>query len=466
MSGEPGRVRQLTPREVVFVGGETATIYQHTAGVILLDAADRPDFGFESFRAHLEDRLGRVPHFRWRLHEVPFSLDLPYWVEDDDFDFDRHIRRIALPAPGDRRALGELVAYLYSRHLDRARPLWEAWFIEGLEDGRYAFFTKLHHSMMDGEGAAKLGEIICDIEPDAPAPEVDPAIAGARAGQVPQWWREALTTTGRLAGLPVRAGLAALDGARHAVAHRLAGGGGGAEREPVPTAAFNRSIGRERGYVFGSVPLADVTAVKRHFGVTVNDVVLALVSGSLRDFLLERGDLPASSLRTSIAVSLRAADDDDFSNRVTTAGVTLATKLSDPVERLRAIAEETASAKEEAHHGAQGFLELMSILPPALVHLALSAAPAELVPRAAGINLIVSSVRGSPIPLYLGGARVTAIHPMSIIMPGGGLNVTCMSYADDMSFGLTVDPTLFPEPWPLVDGLREALDSYLALVPG
>ena len=458
-------MRQLTPSEVVFVGGETATIYQHTAGVILLDARDRPGFDFQSFRTHLEDRLGRVPHFRWRLHEVPFSLDLPYWVEDEDFDFDHHIRRIALPTPGDRRALGELVSYLYSRHLDRARPLWEAWFIEGLGDAQFACFTKLHHSMMDGEGAAKLGEVICDIEPDAPARELDPAIADARAGEVPEWWREALTTTGRLAGLPVRAGVAAVDGVRRAVTHRIATGGR-AEQEPVPTAVFNRSIGRERGYVFGSVPLADVTAVKRHFGVTVNDVVLALVSGSLRDFLLERGDLPESSLRTSIAVSLRAVDDDDFSNRVTTAGVTLATKLSDPVERLRAIAGETASAKEEAHHGGKGFLELMSILPPALVHLALSVAPAELVPRTAGINLIVSSVRGSPIPLYLAGARVAAIHPMSIIMPGGGLNVTCMSYADEVSFGLTVDPTLFPEPWPLVDGLQDTLASYLALVPG
>ncbi len=459
-----GNLRQLTPREVVFVGGETPSIYQHTGGLVLLDTSERPGFGYDEFRGHVEERISLLPHFRWKLHEVLLGLDLPYWVEDAEFDFDNHVHRIALPSPGDRRSLGELVSYLYARHLDRRRPLWEAWFIEGLEDGGFAFFIKLHHSMMDGEGAARLGELLCDLEPDADPPRVDPDIAGATAGEVPSVLHQSAVAAGRLAYLPVRAGLEVAGGVQRFATDRLRGSGGEGGGEPVPMAGFNCDIGADRGFVFGSVPLAEVKAVKDHFGVTVNDVALALVSGALRDFLSERDELPGSSLRTSIAVSLRDKGDEDFSNHVTTAAVTLATAHADPVVRLRSIAGETGAAKAKAHQGSKGFLEMMGILPPVLVNLALSAAPAQIVPRAAGFNLIVSNVRGSPIPLYFAGGRITALYPMSIIMPGGGLNVTCMSYADELDFGLTVDPAWFREPWPLVDGLRETLDSYLEAV--
>lgn len=463
-TGDRG-VRQLTPNEVVFVGGESATVHQHTAGLMLLDAADRPGFGFEDFRKHMESRLEQVPHMRWRLHEVPFGLDLPYWVEAEDFDFDNHLRRVAVPSPGDREALGELVAYLYSRHLDRRRPLWEAWFIEGLPDGRFAVLTKIHHSMMDGEGAMKLGEIMCDLEPGGQVHEIDQTIADAQAGQVPSLWHESTTAAVRLAGLPLRVGRELFDGARRIVTHRITGAGEGQSHEPVPVASFNDAIGTQRGYLFGSVPFEDLKRIHSHFGVTINDAILAVISGSLRDYLLARGDLPDTSLRTSIAVSLRTASDDDFSNHVTTAGVTLATSLPDPVDRLRAIAEDCALAKEQAHHGGKGYLEMMGIFPPGLVGLALSMAPPDMVIRAAGFNLIVSNIRGSPLPLYIGGARITAIHPMSIIMPGGGLNVTCMSYAGEVDFGFTIDPPLLPDPWPLVDGLQDALDAYLDLIP-
>ena len=183
-------LRQLTPQDVLFVGGETPRIYQHTVGLMLIDGRDRPGFGFEAFRRHTQERLGRIPHFRWKLHEVPLGLDLPYWVEDDRFSFDYHIRRIAVPSPGNREALAEVVSYLYSSHLDRNRPLWEAWFIEGMPDGQFAVVHKMHHCMMDGEGASKLLEILCDFTRDATPAELDRAIAKAQAGEVPQLWRQ------------------------------------------------------------------------------------------------------------------------------------------------------------------------------------------------------------------------------------------------------------------------------------
>ncbi len=174
--------RQLTSQETFFIGGETANVYQHTGGLVLLDASERPGFGFDSFREHLETRMADIPHFRWKLHEVPLGLDLPYWVEDENFSFENHIRRIAVPSPGDREALGELVAYLYSKHLDRDRPLWETWFIEGLPNRQFAMLHKLHHCLMDGEGASRLGERLIDLEPDAKSRPVEPEIRDAVAG--------------------------------------------------------------------------------------------------------------------------------------------------------------------------------------------------------------------------------------------------------------------------------------------
>lgn len=455
-------LRQLTPNEVLFIGGETANTYQHTSGLTVLDARDRPGFGYDTFRRNLEERIGSVPHFRWKLHEVPFGLDLPYWVEDEQFDFDHHVRRIAVPAPGDRRSLAELVAYLYSRHLDRSRPLWESWFIEGLPDGRYAFFTKLHHCMMDGEGASRLGELTCDFEPDAAPREIDPSIRDARAGRRPAPWEESLTAGLRLAGLPLRAGREVLDAVGHTVRRRVADRDSGRTRPPVPMSIFNADVGRQRGFVYGSVSLADVKAVKSHFGVTVNDVVLALVAGSLRRYLLDRDRLPDEPLRTSIAVSLRTDGDEEFGNRITTAGVTLATDLEDPEERLAVIARDSEVAKQEARAGGKGLLELLAVMPPVLVGPLVAATPPELVPRTTGFNLMVSSVRGSTEWMYIGGARVEANYPMSIITRGSALNVTALSYVDTIDVGVTLAPEVVPDPWTIVDGLEVALDELRA----
>jgi diacylglycerol O-acyltransferase len=458
------RLKQLTPRDVMFVGGETRTIHQHTSGLTILDAGDRADFGYESMRKFLEERIALVPNFRWRLHEVPFGLDLPYWVEDTGFSFDNHIRRVAVPEPGDREALSELVAYLYSRHLDRSHPLWEIWFIEGLAGGQYALFSKLHHAMMDGEGANKLGEMICDLDADAPPRAVDPAIANARPGEVPGRWRESLTAARHLSVLPIRAGWEVADGLRRAVSGRLSRRAASREEQRVPTATFNCEIGTDRAFVYGSLSLTEIKAVKDHFGVTVNDVILALVAGSLRAYLEKQGTLPIESLRTSMAVSLRSEDDPELDNKVTAVGVTLATALDDPVERLEAIAHDSRQAKEAARAGGKGFLEYIGLLPPAMVNVVMSLTPPALVPRVSGFNLLISNVRGAPFPMYVGGARMTGMFPMSIIAPGAAINVTCISYIDDVDFGFTLEPRVFPDRWQLIDGLADTLESYLGLL--
>jgi len=457
-------LRQLSPQDVIFVGGETPNVYQHTAGLIMMENGGKGDGGFEAFKRHTAERLASIPQFRWKLHEVPLGLDLPYWVEDETFSFDHHIRRIAVPSPGDRKALGELVSHLYTRHLDRSRPLWELWYIEGLAGGKRALLQKMHHCMMDGEGASKLGEVIWDFEPTGAHKAVDPAIAEARPGQVPELWQQSLNAARHLSGLPLQFSRELVGALTHRISRQLGRREKPAPKSGAPRASFNGDIGSERGFVFGSLPLEDILAVKKQFGVSVNDVVLAVVGSSLRDYLLAQGELPETSLRTSIAISLRKAGDADFSNKVTVAAVTLATDTADPQTRLHRIAGETAAAKQEARSGGKGMLELLQLLPPLLVNTLIRITPADKVAEMMGVNVVVSNIRGSATAMYIAGQRISAVYPMSIITPGGGINLTCFSYAGGIHFGCTIEPTLVPHPWRIVDGLRPALDAYLALV--
>jgi WS/DGAT/MGAT family acyltransferase len=457
-------LRQLTSKEVIFVGGETSNMYQHTGGLLLLDASDCPDFGFESYRRYVEASIARIPQFHWRLEEVALGLDLPYWVEDENFRIDHHVRRIAVPSPGDRVALGELVGYLYSKHMDRGRALWETWFIEGLADGRYALFFKAHHCLMDGQGAARLIDYLFEEKPGAAPKEIAPDLAEARAGEIPETWRKSLTAAWRLSRLPARATLELNEIFLQQLWKRVKHRGRRSERPPVPHTLFNTNVGSERGLVYGSLPLADIKSVKNHFDATVNDVVLALVGGMLRDYLLEKGALPEDSLRSFIAVSLRTEKDEEFSNKVTTAAVTLATDLDDPGQRLKVIAQESESAKQEAHGSRhKGSMEIQQMLPPVLNTALFYLAPPDKTASLAGANLLVSNVRTSPRKMFLAGARIDAIYPMSIVGPGLGINVTCVGYSDAIHFGITVDPRLTPDGWKIMDGLHEQLARYVAL---
>jgi len=457
-------LRQLSKQDVLFVAGESAEIYQHTAGLVILDTSTQAEFSFDYFRDKLIERVSLVPHFRWKLCEVPLGLDLPYWVEDGNFSYHHHIRRIAVPSPGDREALAEVVSYLFSKHLDRGRPLWEIWFIEGLPDGKFAILQKLHHCMMDGQGASQLGQILCDFEPDASARPVDKAIADARPGATPQPLQMSLATAQNLARFPGDAYRGLYRYLRPRLLDRLRPGGRSRPEKPaLPLAPFNAAIGSERGFVFGSVPTADIKIVKNAFSVSVNDVVLSLVGSSLRKYLLQQGDLPQLSLRAGIAVSLRSEGDDKFSNRVTNTPVTLATDLEDPLARLKTISEEAEQAKQQARSGGMGLVEIMNILPPLLIGAMVSTVRAEQAPGMLGANLMVSNVRASAEPMYIAGARMATMYPMSIITHGMGLNITCVSYADNVDFGITIEPDLFPRPWDLIDGIGEALAEYLLL---
>jgi WS/DGAT/MGAT family acyltransferase len=451
--------------DILFVAGETAQVYHHTAGLVILDTTDCPEFSFEYLREKVIERIRDVPHFRWRLHEVPLALDMPYWVEDEDFRYEDHFKRIAVPSPGDRVALSELVAHLYSKHLDRSRPLWEFWFIEGLAGGRYAILQKLHHCMMDGQGASKLGELLCDFEPNVKPRPVDDSIRNARAGEVPDWLRMSAKATLHLARFPGAMYRQLFDMVTPQLLEKLGLKENHKRSRPdTPVSRFNGEVGVDRGFVFCSLSLSEIKAVRKAFDVSVNDVLLALVSSTLRDYLMARDELPQLSLRTGIPVSLRTDYDDEISNRVTQAPVTLATDLADPVARLKAISADCEEVKQAVRGGGKGFVEVIQTMPPLMLMAMMRATSPEQASQMLGSNLIVSNVRGSDKPMYIAGARLDTMFPMSIITQGMGINFTCVSYIDQVDVGVTIEPKLVPDPWLIIDGLHRALDNYLSLV--
>lgn len=457
-------ITQLSREDVMFVAGETSSIYQHVAVLTVLDTSARPEFDFEHFRSHVAQRVALIPHFHWKLHSVPLGLDRPYWVEDENFSFDHHIKHIALPQPGDRETLCEVASHLYARNLDRNRPLWEIWLIEGLEDGKYAYLQKFHHCMMDGEGAFKMIEILCDLEPDPPGDKkVDKSISEARAGKVPSNPERSSKTLQHLARLPGEAARNVYNILRPKLLEQFVWPRKPREeRAVVPTTCFNGVISSDRAMAFASLPMAHLKAVKEHFEVSLNDVVLALVSTAVQAYLREHGELPEESLRTNIPVSLRSSDDDQLSNRVTTTTVTLATDLVDPAARLRAINAESEQAKVKAHSGGTGMVELFQMMPPIMVSTVMETLPEDQAPQILGANLIISNLRGSPVSMYIAGAHMDHMYPMSILTAGMGVNITCVSYRGEMNLGIVVDPNLVPDHHTLAAGLDAALQEYLA----
>ena len=458
-------IKQLSREDVMFVAGETESIYQHVAGLIILDNSDCPEFNFDHFRQHCLERVALIPHLRWKLHSVPMGLDRPYWVEDENFSFDHHIKRIALPSPGDTATLCEVAANLYSSHLDHSKPLWEIWLIEGLQGGKVAYLQKFHHCMMDGEGAFTMIEIMSDFEPHpSTAKQVDKSISEAKAGKIPSYQQRSTRALQHLAKLPREAAKGAYDILRPKILEQFVWPRKPKQQRPeVPTACFNGVISSERAMAATSLSMPDLMKIKKHFKVSLNDVLLAIVSTAIRSYLQQHSELPKVSLRTNIPVSLRTEGDDQLSNKVTTTTVTLATNIASPKKRLEAIHAESEQAKALAHAGGKGVVELFQMMPPILVSAIMETLPAEQAPQILGANMIVSNLRGSPIPLYIAGAKMENLYPMSILTAGMGINFTCMSYMDLMDFGIIVDPDLVPDHESIADALHNALIDYLEL---
>src|SRR2546423_2724307 len=460
-------MQRLTGLDATFLYLENPTTPLHVASTAVFDPSAVPGgYSFEKVLALIDSRLHLLPPFRRRLVEVPFQLHHPLWIEDPDFDIEYHVRRAALPAPGGANELAEFAADIFSRPLDRSRPLWEMWVVEGLEHGHIASITKTHHAAIDGVSGAELTVNLLDLQPE-PAEVPEPETPW-EPDRIPSDAELVAYAANSLARQPFRAAKAARRTALAAVNIRRRNRLPDAVPPPAPFSApptpFNVSIDARRRFAFTEVPLDEAKMVKNALGGTVNDVVLALCAGALRNYLLGKGLLPEKGLVAMVPISVRSDDEKSaMGNRVSSMLTGLATDIEDPVERLHLISAGTRQAKDQDKAiGAETLMDWTEFAAPALAARAARLYSRTKVAdrmRRPMFNVTISNVPGPPFPLYCAGSRMVALYPMGPIGDGLALNITVMSYLGSMYFGLVAGRDAVPDVWDLARGINQSLDS-------
>jgi WS/DGAT/MGAT family acyltransferase len=478
-------MRQLSALDAQFLNIESGGTVAHIAGLAILDASRTPAgaLTLEDLLALVRRRLSRIEQFRWRLAEVPLGLDHPYWTEDPDFDLEFHVREIALPAPGCDEQLAEQLARLHQRPLDRRRPLWEMYLVQGLAGGRTAMYAKVHHALIDGVSAAQIVAALLDLAPDAPETGVED---DWHPGPGPGQWQMLAGAAARAAVHPLRTAGALLRAVPHLdvlpIVGRLPGIGllagtgrtaarTGAVPPPpslrAPRTPFNGPVTPHRRVAFGSLPLEEIKQVRRALDISVNDVIMALCASALRRWLVDHDALPDRPLVAAVPVSTRELEDGSHGNQISAMFTPVPTHLADPRERVEAVRNTMDTVKQRFVATPDEWLKrLTAVVPPAFGSLAARAlyrlAPAAVPP----INLVISNVPGPQFPLYLCGAEVLGYFPISVISDvSGGLNITVFSYNGSVDVGIVACRDMVPDVWRIIDHLREALDELRALPP-
>ena len=493
--------RKLSSMDASFLYLETPETPMHVGSMAIFRPRDgyEGDF-FEDFKKMIAERLHLAPILKSRLADAPLHIDHPSWVEDDQFDIDRHIFRASLPAPRDRAMLQRTVGWMHAKLLNRARPLWEFYVFEGMQNNEVGLYSRMHHACIDGGAGAALTAIIYDSTPvprkmSEPVPQAraakDPreiaadfldsyqqilrqpfdAAAGMKgidlprsgksdlgsvlfdnammqietavkfAGNLPTMMRSVSEMTSRMLDPKARAGLSSLIS---------------------PSTILNKSISSERSYAAVSISLSQAKAVAKRAGGKLNDVVMALSSGALRRYLLERGALPSRSLTAAVPISLREEGNADANNQVFGMVCSLASDVEDPRQRLESIIAESAKSKEMSRP--------MRALMPQISNLTMLGAPimvqilallyarsnlSDVLPPVA--NVTISNVPGPRQTLYAVGAELLNIFPVSIATNGLALNITVQSYCDQLDFGLIAGANVLPDVQRLADMLPEEL---------
>jgi diacylglycerol O-acyltransferase / wax synthase len=472
-------MEQLSGQDASFVYFETANTPMHIGSVGIYDPSTAPGgmVRFKEILAHIESRLSAARSFRQKLVRVPFNLDHPYWVEDENFDLEYHVRHIALPAPGDWRQLCIQVARLHSRPLDMTKPLWEFIIVEGLDNiegipkGCFALVAKVHHAAIDGLSGVEMSAAVHDLAPipvsrpmdTAWKPESNPPVGELLfrtwVNSVRQPVRFAETLWNTIPGVArltkeVAGGDISLKGTRMA-----------------PKTIFNTKVSPHRVFDGVTLPLNDIRAIKDAMpGATVNDAILAVIGGGLRDYLIGRKALPKESMSAMAPISVR--DDKEKSaagNLVSAMVVNLGTHIADPAERFAYIHKEAKNSKAMTNAvGARTLTEYSQLIPSGLAGLG-----ARLYTRlgianahAPVFNCVATNTPGSRVPLYFAGAKLVKMMGTGPIFDGMGLINSIYSYGDEIAIAFTTDRAMVPDPANYAASLRKSFEALRAAMLG
>ncbi|BDB43100.1 MULTISPECIES: WS/DGAT/MGAT family O-acyltransferase [Mycobacterium] len=469
-------MKQLSGLDAAFLHMETSTTFGHVTSVMIFERPRRDYDAYAAVYAKFASLVGELEPLRRRLVEVPFGLDHPYWVSDPNLDLDFHIRELRLAKPGLIDQLADQVCRIVGRPMDRTRPLWEVYVIDGLADGRWALLTKYHHATIDGASGQLMLQIVTDTAPDALPP-----------GDGSQWQSESLPGAGellrrtaiRLAGNPFRAirvqtrivrqladaagirGVGSAAAVAGSVVKRVAGTGIGdlarvsLPSVSAPSAPWNKTITAHRRFAMRTTSLENIKRLKEATGGTVNDIVMAICAGGLREYLLAHDALPDRPLRAMVPVSIRTGDEaDPWTNRVSAIVADLPTDCADPLERVELCRAAMRQAKRRFELvPAEELADLTRYSAPVLSTSAVRLASRLQLANRVGLpfNVVISNVPGPRRPLYFAGAKLCHQFPVSIVTDGQGLNITVVSYLDRLDFGFIADRELVPDVWDLAD---------------
>jgi diacylglycerol O-acyltransferase / wax synthase len=451
-------MQRMNALDTTFLDVEDSVSHMHIGAIGLFEG---PPPSQAQASAWVLGKLPLVPRYRQTIRRPPLSLGRPVWADDQCFNLNYHLRRTALPAPGGEQELRRLVGRIMSQQLDRGKPLWEMWLVEGLDEGRWALILKIHHALVDGVAGSDLLSILLDPDPDSQAPPVKP-------------WRPRPATgaaellAGALASnvmIPVRLTRATLAAPRRALARAVEATQGllGYGQTFAPSAStLNGPLGPHRRWTWARASLAEIKQVRAVQGGTVNDVVLTCIAGGFRELLLARGKSLERPVRTLVPVSVRSEDQHgELNNRVTAMFADLPVDIDDPVLRLHAVSRQLAELKHSHEREAgEVLVSLADIATPPLL-LALGERLATRVPQR-GVNTVTTNVPGPRVPLYACGRRMVEAFPY---VPLGGhvtIGVAIFSYAGACTFGVTGDLDLAPDIDVLAAGIEKTLAGLLA----
>jgi diacylglycerol O-acyltransferase len=456
---------RLRASDLALLAEETPQTPMHNATLEIFDPGSSA-LDYDALLAHIDDRIAFVPRYRQRVRRVPGRLANPVWVDDEDFDLAYHVRRSALPRPGSLDQLRELAARIMSRRLDPDRPLWEVYFVEGLEGGRVALLSKSHQILVDGISTVDLGQVLLDVDPgprqlvhDGWLPSHEPTPAGLAAGALAETVRNP-----RVAAATLRSNTEALGRVLGGAAGKVGAVAGElSRRRPAAESPFNIEPSAQRRLVCVRTSLKDYRKVRRVHGGTVNDVVLATLSGAVRAWLMTRAESVGAGRRLRALVPMSVIDEEleptSLGSQVVGHLVDLPIGEGSPVVRLHQVSYALRAHSETGRAVAADRIAGVAGFAPTTFH-SLGSRVAFREARG-GVNLVVTNVPGPQFPMYLAGAEMLETYPVPPLFPGFSLSVGVTSYDGAVYYGITADRDALPDIEVLGQCVREALDELV-----